>query len=109
VTAAARFPAVRPRELLAGAVVVLGVVLATLAAGNAVRLGEPPQTVLPFARAVVAWGLPALAAYRLAATAALWLAVVRLAPRSRTLALALLGVGWLLWAAWQSWVLLALT
>lgn len=110
-TALARLPpvTVRPREALAGAFAVLAIVLATLAAGNAVRMGEPPQTLLPFARQVVTWGLPALAAYRLAVTALVWTLVARYAPRHRTTALALLGLGWLCWAVWQAWVLLALT
>ena len=110
-TALVRRPVVsrRPREALAGLLVVLAVVAATLAAGNAVRMGEPPRTVLPFARAVVAWGLPALVAYRLLVTAVVWATVARYMPRYRTIVLALLGLAWLCWTAWQAWVLLALT
>jgi hypothetical protein len=100
---------VRSRLALAGLLALAGVVAATLAAGNAVRMGEPPATLLPFARAVTAWGLPALCAYRLAATALLWTAVARVVPRHRVAALAVLGLGWLCWTGWQLWLLLALT
>ena len=100
---------VRPRVALAGLLVLVGVVAATLAAGNAVRMGEPPATLLPFARVVAAWGLPALGAYRLAATALLWTVVARVVPRYRIAVLAALGLGWLCWAGWQLWLLLVLT
>jgi hypothetical protein len=99
----------RGRAVVAALLVAVGVVAATLAAGNAARMGQPPATVLPFAGVVAAWGLPALVAYRLVATATVWAAVARVAPRRRTAALAGLGVGWLCWTTWQLWLLLALT
>lgn len=105
----ARAVTVGPRDAVAGLFLLFGVVAATLAAGNAAGLGEPPQTVLPFGRAVAAWGLPALGAYRLLASAAVWAVVVRVRPRYGTAALAALGVWWLGWTVWQLWVLLALT
>lgn len=97
------------RDALAVLLVVVGVVAATLAAGNAARLGEPPQTLLPFGRAVAAWGLPALGAYRLLASAAVWVTVVRVRPRYGTAVLTALGGWWFAWTGWQLWVLLALT
>lgn len=105
----ARSVPVRPRVALAGLLALVGVVAATLAAGNAIRMGEPPATFLPFARAVAAWSLPALGAYRLAATVILWTVVARVVPRHRVAVLAAFGLGWLCWTGWQLWLLLALT
>jgi hypothetical protein len=70
---------VRLRDLAVLVLLLLGVVAATLGAGTTARLGEPSQTVLPFAQSV--------AAYHLLALGACW---------------------WLACAVWQAWVLLAL-
>lgn len=98
--------AVQATALLA---VVLGLAVSTGAATLAVRAGETPVTVLPFGRALAAWGLVPLVAARALSIALLWGVADRWLPRGRWLLLAVAGLFWFLWGVWQAWVLLART
>jgi hypothetical protein len=88
---------------------ILGLAASTLAANTAVMMGEPPVTLFPGGRWLATPGLPVLVAARTVAVGLAYGIAARYAPRYRLHALAGSGLGWLLWAAWQFWVLLALT
>jgi hypothetical protein len=91
------------------AVALAGLAASTITANTAMTMGEVPVTLLPGGRRLAALGLPALVAARVATIGLAYGLATRVVPRYRLRAVAAAGVGWLLWAGWQFWVLLALT
>lgn len=94
---------------VAAGLVLIGLAASTVTANTAITMGEGLVTLLPGGSWLAALGLPALVVARVATVGLAYGLAARIAPRYRLHAVAAVGLGWLLWAGWQFWVLLALT